>query len=278
MATLEEELFFNRMNRPKGVGSIELEQNTGASSNDGGLEKLRSDLLQISNDTGLPPTFFNVTRRVPPTRSFAETENKTAADVMSAVANSGVDMNSPRAREIISNIGSGAGAFGLENLPNNVMPQSAGTSAGTSPARTFVENEIANNDAILNRMAQKNYTENERDFGFNVGALVDNQMVNSDQTTLQALLSLLESGQISEDEAEQAFDRIKQKEREAEQAASVQAMNAFNQAAEARRGLSLSRKGLSIPPRTYKSSPINVYIPPTDDSGNFYYPDEKKGN
>jgi hypothetical protein len=176
---------------------------------------------------------------------------------MSAVANSGVDMNSPRAREIISNIGSGAGAFGLENLPNNVMPQSAGTSVGTSPARNFVENEIANNDAILNRAAQKNYTENERDFGFNVGALVDKQMVNSDQTTLQALLSLLESGQISEDQAEQAFNRIKQKEREAEQAASVQAMNTFNQISnlpakevpQAPRGLSLSREGLSIPRR-----------------------------
>jgi len=258
MATLEEELFFSRMNRPKGVGSIELEQNTGASSNDGGLEKLRSGLLKISNDTGLPPTFFNVTRRVPPTRSFAETENKISDDVMSAVANSGVDMNSQRARDIMKNMGSSAGAFGLENLPNNVMPQSAGTSAGTSPARTFAENEIANNDAILNRMAQKNYTENERDFGFNVGALVDKQMVNSDQTTLQALLSLLESGQISEDQAEQAFNRIRQKEQEA-------AQNVFNQAAEARQ-------------RTYKSSPINVYIPPTDDDGNFYYPDEKKGN
>jgi hypothetical protein len=34
-------------------------------SNDGGLEKLRSDLLDISNEAGLPPTFFNVTRQDP---------------------------------------------------------------------------------------------------------------------------------------------------------------------------------------------------------------------
>jgi len=271
MATLEEELFFNRMNRPKGVGSIELEQNTGASSNDGGLEKLRSDLLQISNDTGLPPTFFNVTRRVPPTRSFAETENKISDDVMSAVANSGVDMNSQRARAIMKNMEqSGENPEDLrrqlESFKNKsfmeledgqIVQRGAPVGLGTSPARTFVENEIANNDAILNRMAQKNYTENERDFGFNVGALMDNQMANSNQTTLQALLSLLESGQISPTEAEQAFNRIKQKEREAEQAASVQAMNTFNQISnlpakevpQAPRGLSLSREGLSIPRR-----------------------------
>ena len=36
-----------------------------APSNDGGLGKLRSDLLDISNDANLPPTFFNVTRQDP---------------------------------------------------------------------------------------------------------------------------------------------------------------------------------------------------------------------
>ncbi len=258
MATLEEELFFSRMNDP------ELAQNT----------------MPLNFASQGPQPASNI-----PTMS--------AADVMSAVANSGVDMNNPRARDIMNNMEqSGENPENLRTMnpftqaaearidlgDGRIVRRGTPVGLGTPPARTFAENEIANNDAILNRMAQKNYTENERDFGFNVGALVDKQMVNSDQTTLQALLSLLESGQISEDQAEQAFDRIKQKEREAEQAASVQAMNAFNQAAEARRGLSLSRDGLSIPPRTYKSSPINVYIPPTDDSGNFYYPDEKKGN
>ena len=265
MATLEEELFFSRMNDP------ELAQNT------------------------MPLNFASQGRQ-----PASNIPTMSAADVMSAVANSGVDMNSPRARDIMNNMEqSGENPENLrrqlESFKNKsfmdlrdepIVQRDAPVGLGTSPARTFVENEIANNDAILNRMAQKNYTENERDFGFNVGALMDNQMANSNQTTLQALLSLLESGQISPTEAEQAFNRIKQKEREAEQAASVQAMNTFNQISnlpakevpQAPRGLSLSREGLSIPPRTYKSSPINVYIPPTDDSGNFYYPDEKKGN
>ena len=230
MATLEEELFFNRMNDP------ELAQNT----------------MPLNFASQGPQPASNI-----PTMS--------AADVMSAVANSGVDMNSPRAQAIMNNMEqSGEDPENLRrqlesfknksfmNLEDGQIVQRGAVGLGTSPARTFAENEIANNDAILNRMAQKNYTENERDFGFNVGALMDNQMANSNQTTLQALLSLLESGQISPTEAEQAFNRIKQKEREAEQAASVQAMNTFNQAAEARqapRGLSLSREGLSIPRR-----------------------------
>lgn len=245
MATLEEELFFSRMNNP------ELAQNTMP--------------LNFASQGQQPAS--NI-----PTMS--------ANDVMSAVANSGVDMNNPRAREIMKNIEQSgenpenlrrqfdsfkniADTALLESFKNKsfmnledgqIVQRGTPVGLGTSPERSFVENEIANNDAILNRAAQKNYTENERDFGFNVGSLMDNQMANANQTTMQALFSLLESGKISPQEAEQALNRINQKEREASQ-------NAFNQAAQIRRSLNLTNRDPSIP----KHSPINVYIPPTDD-------------
>ena len=135
MATLEEELFFSRMNDP------ELAQNT------------------------MPLNFASQGRQ-----PASNIPTMSAADVMSAVANSGVDMNSPRARDIMNNMEQSgenpenlrrqfesfkniADTASLENFKNTGLKENEsfidlgdgriarrGTPVGlgTPPARTFV--------------------------------------------------------------------------------------------------------------------------------------------
>ena len=122
----------------------------------------------------------------------------------------------------------------IEEMPNNAVIRGMYDHFGSTEAVRRELDESAVREILIEKMPNflnrkllearerrerlespaRNFIENEIDSGSNVGSLIDNQMMNADQTTMKALLSLLENGEISPQEAEQALNRIKQKERE----------------------------------------------------------------